>query len=349
MYEIENILNKMSEEELVQLENEIDNWWIRPYMSDAEFEDLLDKWYTPGTWIPANKNIQEMMNEKWYWTNKTVWEFLKEHNIQISLGSPTTLYRLMWWKAEAWYNGQLDRFLLKRWNNTKEWIIFHEFGHRLLNQLGTTQMMDIISYIAKRDKITERAAFERRAEYMRNYMQYNNIDGKKYLIKNLGEDLASKVEAVTKKTKDEIWDLFDIKDEKEFEINEIMSDVKHQTPKWEDILSRRPEPLEQDQVWSREPVRWEYLKILDPNIKSVETSPYFGEEIRINFEDWKSMRRSDYRKTLTPEQLQEIDIYENNLILCNNRAPHFRCVASIAHTFLFLEEQARNWTRVYHL
>ena len=174
--------------------------------------------------------------------------------------------------------------------------------------------MDIISYIAKRDKITERAAFERRAEYMRNYMQYNNIDGKKYLIKNLGEDLASKVEAVTKKTKDEIWDLFDIKDEKEFEINEIMSDVKHQTPKWEDILSRRPEPLEQDQVWSREPVRWEYLKILDPNIKSVETSPYFGEEIRINFEDWKSMRRSDYRKTLTPEQLQEIDIYENNLI-----------------------------------
>lgn len=312
--QVENMLNKMSESELIELEKEMKTWVERPMMTDAEFEQFEQNWYMPRTWIPANKNIQEMMNEKWYGTDKTVWEFLKEHNIQISLGSPITLYRLMWGKAEAWYNGQLDRFLLKRWNNTKEWIIFHEFGHRLLNQLWTTQMMDIISYIAKRDKITERAAFERRAEYMRNYMQYNNIDGKKYLIENLGEDLVSKVEAVTKKTKDEIWDLFDIKDEKEFEINEIMSDVKHQTPKWEDILSRRPEPLEQDQVWSREPVRWEYLKTLDPNIKSVRTAENLGEEIRIDFEDWKSMKRSDYRKALTPEQLQEIDTYENNII-----------------------------------
>jgi hypothetical protein len=37
-------------------------------------------------------------------------------------------------------------------------------------------MLDMLDYISKRDNISQEAAFERRAEYFRNYMQYNNID-----------------------------------------------------------------------------------------------------------------------------------------------------------------------------
>jgi hypothetical protein len=42
--------------------------------------------------------------------------------------------------------------------------------------------------------------------------------------------------------------LFDIKDPKDMEIYETMSDVKHLTPKGEEILSRRPEPLEEQMI-----------------------------------------------------------------------------------------------------
>jgi hypothetical protein len=65
---------------------------------------------------------------------------------------------------------------MKSEKNPYKGIVYHEFGHRVLAQLGTTQIMDIITHIAKRDNITQEAAFERRAEYFRNYLQYNNVD-----------------------------------------------------------------------------------------------------------------------------------------------------------------------------
>jgi hypothetical protein len=43
MKQIENILNQMTEDELVQLENEIETGEIRAFNSEAEFNDLLEK------------------------------------------------------------------------------------------------------------------------------------------------------------------------------------------------------------------------------------------------------------------------------------------------------------------
>lgn len=312
MKQIEKILNQMTEEELIQLENEIDNWWIRPYMSDAEFADLLDKWYTPWTWIPADQNINEIMNSKRPGTNKTTREYLKEKGVQISLTNERGLQKIGW-NIQAAYSAKLDRILMKSEKNPYKWIVYHEFGHRVLAQLWTTQIMDIITHIAKRDWITQDAAFERRAEYFRNYLQYNNVDWKKYLIKNLGDDIASKINATMEKTKEEIWDLFDL-NEWDKNINQILSDVKHDTPKWQDITSRRPEPLIKEMVPESSPVRYEYLRTIDPNIESVEIYPYFDKPIQIRFKDGSTQRWTEYRETLTPEQLKEIDTYETDIV-----------------------------------
>lgn len=312
MKQIENILNQMSEEELVQLENEFKNGEVRPFESDAEVADLEEKWYMPNTWIKANQNINEIMDSIRPWTNKTTREYLKEKGVQLSLTDERWL-RKIGWDIQAAYSARLDRILMKSEDNPYKGIIYHEFGHRVLDQLGTTQIMDIITHIAERDWITQGAAFERRAEYFRNYLEYNNIDGKKYLVKNLGKDIVSKINATMEKTKEEIWDLFDL-NEWDKNINQILSEVKHDTPAWQDITSRRPEPLIKDMVGDAKPVRSEYLRTIDPNIEGVEIYPYFDKPIIIRFKDGSSKKWTDYRKTLTKEQLNEIDTYETGFI-----------------------------------
>ena len=312
MKQIENILNQMTEDELVQLENEIETGELRAFNSEAEFNDLLEKWYTPWTWQPANQNLEEIMNSKWPGTNKTTREYLKEKGVQLSVTDDYGL-RKIWWNIQAAYSARLDRILMKTENNPYKGIVYHEFGHRVMSQLWTTQIMDIITHIAKRDNITQEAAFERRAEYFRNYLQYNNVDWKKYLVKSLGKDIASQINATMEKTKEEIWDLFDLNDWDK-NINQILSDVKHDTPKGKDITSRRPEPLVSDMVGDAKPVRYEYLRTIDPNIESVQIYPYFDKPLEIKFKDWSTKRREEYRKTLTEEQLNEIDTYETDIV-----------------------------------
>ena len=254
----------------------------------------------------------EIMDSKRPGTNKTTREYLKEKGVQLSLTNERWLQKIGW-NIQAAYSAKLDRILMKSENNPYKGIIYHEFGHRVLAQLGTTQIMDIITHIAERDGITQDAAFERRAEYFRNYLQYNNVDWKKYLIKNLGKDIASKINATMEKTKEEIWDLFDL-DEWDKNINQIISDVKHDTPEGKDITSRRPEPIVNDMVPQSSPVRYEYLRTIDPNIDSVEIYPYFDKPIQIKFKDGSIQRWTEYRKTLTPEQLKEVDTYETDII-----------------------------------
>jgi hypothetical protein len=43
MQEVENILNQMSEEDLVNLEKEMETGELRAFDSEAEFNDLLEK------------------------------------------------------------------------------------------------------------------------------------------------------------------------------------------------------------------------------------------------------------------------------------------------------------------
>lgn len=281
-------------------------------MSDEEIERLSEKWYRPDTYIEARESLEEVMNAKRPGTNKTTREYLKEKGVEMTIWSPSTVYQITWW-ALAGYHWMLDRIIFSEFANPYKWIIFHEFWHRLLNQLGTTQIMDMITHIAKRDWITEEAAFERRAEYFRNYMQYNNIDGKKYLVQSLWQDMAWKINDVAEKTKKEIWDLFDIEEDKE--IYQIMTDVKYDTPKWQEITSRRPEPLTERMVWKWQPVRYQWMQdVLDPNIESVYTQEYFDKDLMVKFKDGTSKPWKEYRKTLTPEQLKEIDTYETDYI-----------------------------------
>ena len=318
MYEIENIINKMSDKQLNELEKNIEEGKMNAW-TDDQISDYNERWYMLQTYEKTLQNFKDSMNQKRYGTNKTIGEYLKEKQVPLSVTSPEYVNKITrsFWLKGGWlaaYHGELDRILLPD-VFTYEWMIFHEFGHRVLNQLGTTQIMDIITYISKRDKISADAAFERRAEYFRNYMRYNNIDWKKYLIKKIGEDLTSKIDWVTQRIKEEVWDLFDIEDETELEINQIMNDIKHDTPAWQDIVSRRPEPLTKWKIGEREPVRYEWLRSWDPTVKEVQVNPYFDQQLEISFNDGRSpQKRSDYKKWLSEEQLKEIDTYENDYL-----------------------------------
>jgi hypothetical protein len=59
-------------------------------------------------------------------------------------------------------------------------------------------------------------------------MEYNNIDGKRYILKELGEAFDPKLLQIIEKTKNEVFDLFNLND-KDKGISQIMSDVKHDT------------------------------------------------------------------------------------------------------------------------
>ena len=324
MAKVEEILNQMSEEELINLEKEM-QWWDLRKFEESEIDRWNEKWYRLDTfWEKGNWHLQEIMDSKRPWTNKTVREYLEEKWVKMTVTNAESQYRqltheMMWKESLAAYSENLDRMILKRFDNPYKGFIFHEFWHRLFNQLGTTQMLDMLDYISKRDWISQEAAFERRAEYFRNYMEYNNIDWKRYILKELGEAFDPKLLQVIEKTKNEVFDLFNLSD-KDKGISQIMSDVKHDTEAWKEITSRKPQPLLSRRVWDDVDFRTEWLKKnIDSNIDSVMLdreifdSPYNKGEIMIRLKDWKDIPWSKYRENLTDEQLSKIDKYQEDI------------------------------------
>ena len=152
-------------------------------------------------------------------------------------------------------------------------------------------------------------------------MEYNNIDGKRYILKELWEAFDPKLLQVIEKTKNEIFDLFNIKDTQELEINQIMSDVKHDTEAWKEITSRKPQPLLNRRVWDNVDWRAEFLKKIDPEVEKIRTdydkpasTPYDKADIVIQKKDWTTESWSEFKKKMTEQQLKEIDKYEEDAL-----------------------------------
>ena len=323
MRDIETMLNTMSEEELVQLDKDIDAWNLRKF---DESVDWRSQWYMKETFGEKwNRSLEQIMNSKRPWTNKTIREYLKEKWVKITAVDNNTQYRqltheMMWHESLAAYSENLDRLILKRFENPYFWFVFHEFGHRLFNQLGTNQMLDMLDYISKRDWISQEAAFERRAEYFRNYMQYNNIDWKRYILKELGEAFDPKLLQVMEKTKQEVFDLFNIS-WKDLEINQIMSDVKHDTKTWKEITSRKPQPLLNKRLGENLDERANWLKKIDPEVDSIVsdstkwyTSIYDQWNIYIKMKNGDLETWNQFKNKLSEEQLSEVDTYEEQVL-----------------------------------
>ena len=324
MAKIEEMLSQMSPEELDRFEKEMQGWDLRKF-EESEIDKWNEKWYRLDTfWEKGNWNLKEIMDSKRPWTNKKVSEYLEEKWVKLTVANAESQYRQLthempWRESLAAYSENLDRMILKRFDNPYKWFVFHEFWHRLFNQLGTTQMLDMLDYISKRDWISQEAAFERRAEYFRNYMEYNNIDWKRYILKELGEAFDPKLLQVIEKTKNEVFDLFNLND-KDKEISQIMSDVKHDTEAWKEITSKKPQPLLSRRVWDNVDFRTEWLKKnIDSNIDSIMLdreifdSPYNKGEVMIRLKDWNDIPWSKYRERLTDEQLSKIDTYEEDI------------------------------------
>ena len=329
MAEVENILNQMSEEELVNLEKQMnDNLGIRRY-------DWRAEWYMPETmWEKGNISFKEAWNKKRPWTNKTIWEMYEKYKAKITLAKDESDYRLItkdmpWHESLAAYSENLDRFIFKELNNPNEQFFYHEWYHRVFNQLGTNKMLNILEYISKRDNISQEAAFERRAEYWRNYVRYNNIDWKRYILKELGEAFDSKLLSVMEKTKDELFDLFNINNLQELEINQIISDVKHDTKAWEEIMNRKPQPILSKLFDIQDPrkQRWDvdyrrlFLQRINPEVERVRmdydqaaTNPYAMWNVVIEMKDWSTQTWEQFKKNMTKEQLEKEDIYMEEVL-----------------------------------
>lgn len=325
MSDIEQILNQMSEEELIQLEKDAQNGNLaKRDLGNAWYRN---EWYMSNTWWnEGNRSLKEVLDSKRPWTNQTVWEYLESKWVKMTAVDNNTQYRMitketLGRESLASYSENLDRMIVKKFNNPYKWFLFHEFGHRLFNQLGTAKMFDMLEYIAERDNISQEWAFERRAEYFRNYIEYNNIDGKKYLIKELGEAFDSDLLKIAEKTKQEVFDLFNIKDVQELEINQIMSDVKHDTEAGKEITSRKPQPLLSRRVWDWYDLRTEWLKQFDEKVQQVmpdyqRSFPMTTDswKIIIKMDDWTEMEWKNFKKKIPEEDLKKIDKYEEDIM-----------------------------------
>jgi hypothetical protein len=151
-------------------------------------------------------------------------------------------------------------------------------------------------------------------------MQYNNIDWKRYILKELGEAFDPKLLQVMEKTKQEVFDLFNIT-WKDLEINQIMSDVKHDTKTGKEITSRKPQPLLNKRLWEELDERANWLKKIDPEVDSIVSDStkwystiYDQWRIYIKMKNWDLENWNKFKEKLTEEQLAEVDTYEEQVL-----------------------------------
>ena len=318
MREIENMLNQMSEEDLIELEDDITNDNIPAYMKIDFINNLYDKldkkpieaveWKKIGnTTIQLSKKereriINDELTKQWYrretdttpeyktekelrehklpdWT--TIWEWIDWTKSHLS---PTIFRDLRISEADFW-----NKAINYNMNglNMSSFVAWHEIAHFVLGKLTTSELFDLTERIRKLTKdsgkeINRVGMWEYLADTISNYLNHWNIDW----LKNL---LTKNLEWPKKEITEHIENLLE-----NFKKDKLFQDRE---PRYEN-------PRNQGWITARE--RMDFLRKVDPNLKDYSfdldvDSPTFS-EMRFNMNDWESLSREDWKNTLSHDQ-----------------------------------------------
>ena len=315
---IENMLNQMSEQDLIELEDDIANNNIPAYMKLDFINNLYDKldkkpieaieWKKIGdTTIQLSqkdkeKIINDELTKQWYRRETdTTPEYTTEEELkQHKLPDWTTIWDRMDW-TKAHFSPKLFRDLriseADFWNKAinynrnglrmSSFVAWHEIAHFVLGKLTTAELFDLTERIRRLTKdsgkeINRVWMWEYLADTISNYWNHWNIDW----LKNL---LTKNLEWPKKEITEHIQNLLET-----FKKDKLFQDRE---PRYENP---------RNQGWITAWERMDFLRSIDPNFKDYSfdldvDSPTFS-EMKFNMNDWKSLSREDWKNTLSHDQ-----------------------------------------------
>lgn len=317
----DNLLSKM---ELELYKTPFQKAHEKGYLPETDRRVLNEKWSdleaddNPNNkiWIkPVTESLEKNLNRKIPGRNETIWEFYKRKGLEITVFKDLSdMLNAVEATAQAFYAPYYDRFGALAQTPQMD-VLLHEYWHRVLCQLWTFEFIKILQYISKRDWITERAAEERFAEYVRNYFVYGKMDGElqNTLSKEERKGLAVMdiLEKVMEKERKKIFDVFDISKD-DAEISDLLYQIKMDTPKIQEINKRQPQHLLND-TWAKSTwlkskrVSW-LQENIDPNIKEIRFNEQ-GQWI-IKYKDRTKKTRTEFLDWLTEKQKSMVDVYQ---------------------------------------
>lgn len=318
MYEIEEMINQLSEEQLIELEEAMVDDNIPAYMKEDFLNNLYDKlnkdpieaveWKKIGnTTIQLSKNkrdeiIEDELTKQWYrreedttpvykteeelrqhilpdWT--TIWEWMDRVKAHLS---PKAFRDLRLSEADFWnkainYN--------QKGLDMSSFVAWHEIAHFVLGKLTTSELFDLVERIRQLTKDSWKEVnrvwmWEYLADTISNYLNHGNIDW----LKNL---LTENLEWPKKEITEHIKNLLEnFKKDKLFQ---------SRAPRYESA---------RNQWWITAWERMDFLRKVDPNLKDYSydldvNSPTFS-EMKFNINDWKSLSWDEWKDTLSHDQ-----------------------------------------------
>lgn len=341
MYEIETILNKLTDDKLIELEKLIEQGEDLPaYMKEDFINNLYNKldkkpieaveW--KKIWenvieLPKAEKEKRIHNElvkQWYrreedltpeyqteeefrkhkfpdWTTMDDW--LKLLDIELKSKIFTD-----WRLAEADFLNKAIRYS-ERWFKISAFIWWHEIGHFLLWKLTTAELFDLVEWIRKINKdswneINRVWMWEYLGDTISNSLNYGDINWLTNMLKRSVTDnsLKNKIETNMNQFKEKLSKVDASKKINE-EIQKLLWNIK------KDKLYQKREPRYDDPAYQWGKTAWErmdFLRKVDPNLKDYSfdldvDSPTFS-EMRFNMKDWKSLSWDEWKDTLSHDQ-----------------------------------------------
>ena len=318
MYEIEQMLNQLSEEDLVELEEAMSNDNIPAYMKQDFINNLYDKldknpmeaieWKKIGeTTIQLSKKnkeniIDSELTKQWYrrqndttpeykteeelrqhklpdWT--TIWEWMDRARVHLS---PSIFKDFRFSEADFWnkaINYNINGFSMS------SFVAWHEIAHFILGKLTTSELFDLTERIRELTKDSSREInrvwmWEYLADTISNYLNHGDVDW----LENL---LTKNLEGPKKEITEHIQNLLD-----NFKKDKL---YQERAPRYENP---------RNQGWITAWERMDFLRNVDSNLKDYSfdldvDSPTFS-EMRFNMKDWKSLSWEEWKDTLSHDQ-----------------------------------------------
>lgn len=319
MYEIETMLNQLTEDKLIELEKFIEQGEDLPaYMKEDFINNLFDKldkstleavewkkigentielskaekekrihnelvkqWYTRGEdTTPEYKTEKELREHKLPdWT--TIGEWMDRSKVHLSpkIFKDLRLSEADFWNKAINYNA--------KGLDMSSFVAWHEIAHFVLGKLTTSELFDLTERIRKLTKDSWKEVnrvwmWEYLADTISNYLNHGNIDW----LKNL---LTKNLEGTKKEITEHIQNLLEnFKKDKLYQERE---------PRYEDPRNQGGKT-----AWER----MDFLRKVDTNLKDYSfdldvDSPTFS-EMRFNMKDWKSLSWDEWKDTLSHDQ-----------------------------------------------
>lgn len=356
MKEVESMINNMSEQDIVNLENEI-QWIGSPeayeWLYNSE-KSLMEKWIFPISKIYQSLMRQGYISRPSSYSSHTVNDLL---NIKLKRG----------WTVQEW----LDRlglhleeayglnpnsgvpawidvlaktiYLYKSPEFLPEMALGHEIMHDLQSKLTTKEFLDLLEWLSKSTKglkrpevwksmtewksleKTETSAMEYGADIWWLLITHGWIRWlADFLQFNLSSKLGKKVRNILNETWKEIWDSFStvLVDGKEWnptnELNKLID-------MWLEAPEKPSVPLNKEINKTSHQSRVDFMKEIDPNLQDFEFELRDKENlwrIKITTKDG-NYSREDYKKTLTPEQIEKLGTEEPKVTIKEGEQQNF--------------------------